>query len=218
MVSSTEILWHLMWLIFQNKILSGCIMNIILKRENILLDILQKVSNVCYWLLSVYFPKLHCCCLAAQLCPTLCNFMDCSTSGLPFLHCLLEFPQTYVHWVNDAIQWYHPLSLFAFSLSQHQSLFSRVLALPITWPKYWSFSISTFNEYSWFNSLRIDWLDLLVVQGTLESLLQQHCLKSSILQHSIIFIVHLSNPYMATGKTMDFTLLAKWFLCFLYTL
>ena len=126
MVSSTEILWHLMWLIFQNKILSGCIMNIILKRENILLDILQKVSNVCYWLLSVYFPKLHCCCLAAQLCPTLCNFMDCSTSGLPFLHCLLEFPQTYVHWVNDAIQWYHPLSLFAFSLSQHQSLFQSV--------------------------------------------------------------------------------------------
>ena len=80
-------------------------------------------------------------------------------------------------------------------------------ALPIRWPRYWSFSfyISPSNEYSGLNSFRIDWLDLLAAQGTLKSLLQHHSAKASILQHSAFFIVQLSDPYMTTGKTMALT-------------
>ena len=90
----------------------------------------------------------------------------------------------------------------AFNLSQHQG-FSSESALRIRWPKYWSFSfnISPFNEYSELISFRMVWLDLLVVQGTLKSLLQPHSSKASILWHSPFFIVQLSHPYMTTGKT-----------------
>ena len=75
------------------------------------------------------------------------------------------------------------------------------------WPKYWtfSFSISASNEYSGLISFRMDWLDLLAVQGTLKSLLQSHCSKASILQHSAFFMVQLSYPYMTTGKTIALT-------------
>ena len=81
-------------------------------------------------------------------------------------------------------------------------VFSNESVLHIRWPKYWSFSFSTSlsNEYSGFISLRIDWLDLLAVQGTLKSLLQHQSLKASILRHSAFFIVQLSHPYMTTGK------------------
>ena len=81
-------------------------------------------------------------------------------------------------------------------------VFSKELALPIRWPKYWSFSfsISPYNEYSGLISFRIDWLDLLAVRGTLKSLLWHHSSKASILQHSAFFIVQLSHPYMTTGK------------------
>ena len=104
-----------------------------------------------------------------------------------------------VHWVNDAIQPSHPLlspSPPAFNLSQHQ-VFSNESVLPIRWPKYWSFSfsISPSNEYSGLISFKINWLDLLAVQGTLKSLLQHHSSKASILQHSAFFIVQLSHPY-----------------------
>ena len=86
-------------------------------------------------------------------------------------------------------------------------VFSNESALRIRWPKYWSFSfsISTSNEYSGLISFRIDWLDLLPVQGTLKSLLQHHSSKSSILQHSAFFIVQLSHPYVTTGKTIALT-------------
>ena len=85
--------------------------------------------------------------------------------------------------------------------------FSNESALHIKWPKYWSFSfsISPSNEYSGLISFMIDWFDLLVVQGTLKSLLQQHSSKASILQHSAFFIVELSHPYMTTGKTIALT-------------
>ena len=86
-------------------------------------------------------------------------------------------------------------------------VFSNESALQITWPKCWSFSfsISPSNEYAGLISFRIDWLDLLAVQGTLKSLLQHHSSKASILQHSTFFIVYLSHPYMTNGKTIAFT-------------
>ena len=85
-------------------------------------------------------------------------------------------------------------------------VFSNESALHIRWPKYWSFSISPSDEYSGLISFRMDWLDLLAVQGTLKSLLQHHSLKASILQHSAFFIVQLSHPYMHTGKTIVLTI------------
>ena len=84
-------------------------------------------------------------------------------------------------------------------------VFSNESVLRITWPKYWSFNISPFNEYSFLISFRIDWFDLLAVQGTLKSLLQYHSSKASILQCSAFFIVQLSHPYMTTGKTVALT-------------
>ena len=86
-------------------------------------------------------------------------------------------------------------------------VFSNELVLHIRWPKYWSvrFSISPSNEYSGLISFRMDWLDLLTVQGTLKSLLQHHSSKPSILWHSAFFIVQLSHPYMKTGKTIALT-------------
>ena len=135
--------------------------------------------------------------------------VDCSMPGLPIHHQLLKFTQTHVHWVDDAIQPSHPLSSPsppAFNLSQHQGLFKWVSSC-ITWPKYWSFSfnISPSNEYSGLISFRMDWLDLLVVQGTLKSLFQHQSSKASILQCSVFFIVQFSHPYMTTGKTIALT-------------
>ena len=86
-------------------------------------------------------------------------------------------------------------------------VFSNELVLRIKWPKYWSFSfsINPSNEYSELISFRMDWFDLLAVQGTLKSLLQHHCSKTSILWQSAFFIVQLSHPYMTTGKTIALT-------------
>ena len=112
-------------------------------------------------------------------------------------------------WVGDAIQLSLPLSSpssQAFNLSQHQGL-SNESALRITWPKYWSFSfnINSSNEHPGLTSFRMDWLDLLAIQGTLKSLLQHHSSKASILRPSAFFIVQLSHPYMTTGKTIAST-------------
>ena len=98
----------------------------------------------------------------------------------------------------------HPLLLLP-SIFPSIRVFSKESVLHIRWPKYWSFSISPSNEYSGLISFRIDWLDLLPVQGTLKSLLQHHSSKSSILQHSAFFIVQLSHPYVTTGKTIALT-------------
>ena len=97
----------------------------------------------------------------------------------------------------------HPLLLLPSVFPSVRGFFNES-ALCIRWPKYWTFSvsISPFNEYSGLISFRMDWLDLLAVQGTLKSLLQHHSLKASILQHSAFFIVQLSHPYMTTGKTI----------------
>ena len=86
-------------------------------------------------------------------------------------------------------------------------VFSNDSVLRIRWPKYWSFSfnISPSNEHSGLVSLRMDWLDLLAVQGTVKSVLQHHSLKASIIQRSAFFVVQLSHPYMTTGKTIALT-------------
>ena len=135
--------------------------------------------------------------------------MNCSMPGLPVHHQLLEFTQTHVHWVSDAIQPSHPLSSPSLlpSIIPSIRVFSNESALHIRWPKYWSFSfsISPFNEYSGLISFRMDWLDLLSVQGTLKSLFQHHSSKASILLSSAFFIVQSSHPYMTTGKTIALT-------------
>ena len=121
-----------------------------------------------------------------QSCPTLCNPVNCSTPGFPNHHQLPEIAQTHVHQVSDAIQPYHPLSspsLPAFNLSQPQGLFKVFNeSVHIRWPMYWSFSfsISSSNEYSGLISFRINWLDLLAVQGTLKSLIQYHIQKHQL--------------------------------------
>ena len=96
---------------------------------------------------------------------------------------------------------YRPL-LFLPSIFPSIRVFSNESALHIRWSKFWSFSISPSNEYSGLISFRIDWFDLLVVQGTLKSLLQHHSLKASVLWHSAFFMVQLSHPYMTTEKTI----------------
>ena len=139
----------------------------------------------------------------AQTCPNLCDPMNCSASGLPVNHQLWEFTQTRVHWVSDAIHFIlcHLLLLLP-SILPKIRVFSSESVLHITWPKYWSvsFSISPSNEYSGLISFRMDWLDLLAVQGTLKSLLQNHSSKASILRHSAFYIVQW---YFVTVAQVD---------------
>ena len=157
--------------------------------------LIQKRNRTCFQFSS-----------GAHSCPTLCDPMDCSTPGLPVHHQLPEFTQTHVHWISDAIQLSHPLMSLLLLLSIFPSIrvFSTESALHTRWPNYWSFSfnISPSNEHSGLISFRMDWLDLLAVHRTLQSLLQHHSSKASILQCSAFFIVQLSHPHMTTGKTI----------------
>ena len=123
---------------------------------------------------------LECYCSVTQSCLTLCDPMDCSTSGLPVHHQLPEFTQTHVHWVGDAIQPSHPLpspSPPTFNLSQHHGLFQWVSSSHqvATVLEFWNWNTSPSNEYSGLISFRMHWLDLLAVQGTLK--------KSSLTPH-----------------------------------
>ena len=116
--------------------------------------------------------------LVAQSCPSLCDPINCSMPGLPVHHQLPEFTQTHVHQVSDAINHLilcHPLLLLPL-IFPASGFFSNESVLCIRWPKDWSFSfsISPFSEHSGLVSFRMDWLDLLAVQGTLKSLLQHH--------------------------------------------
>jgi len=146
-----------------------------------------------------------------QLCPTLCDPMDCSTPGFPVHHQLLDdhilklMSITLVMPSNHLILCYSPLLCPSIFLSIR--VFSNESVLHIRWPKYWSFSfsISPSNEYSGLISFSMDWLDLLTVQGTLKSLLQHHSSKASILRCSAFFMAQLSHPYMTTGKTTALT-------------
>ena len=123
--------------------------------------------------------------------------MDCTLPGFPVHEQLTEFTQTHVHWVGDAIQPSHPLlypSPPAFNLSQHQGIFKWVSSLH-----------QVAKVFLGLISFRVDWLDLLAVQGTLNSLLQHHSSKASIFRCSAFFTVQLSHPYMTTGKTIALT-------------
>ena len=147
----------------------------------------------------------------AQSCPTFCDPMNRSMPGLAVHHQLLEFTQTHVHRVSDAIQpsshlmLCRPLLLLP-PIPPSIRVFSNESTLHMRWPKYWSFnfSISPSNEHPGL-IFRMDWLDLLAVQGTLKSLLQHHSSKASILWRSAFFTVQLSHTYMTIGKTTALT-------------
>ena len=141
-----------------------------------------------------------------QSCPILCDPMDCSTPGFPVLHHPLEFAQTQVieSWMpGNHLILCHPHLLS--SIFPSKRVISNELALHIRWFWSFSFSISPSSEYSGLLSFRMEWLDLLAVQGALKNFLQYHSSKASILGHSAFFMVQLSHPYMTTGKTIAST-------------
>ena len=149
-------------------------------------------------------------CSVAQSCPALCDPMYCSTPGISVPHHFLKFAQVRVHCIGDAIQPSHSLSPFLLLLSILPSIrdFSSESAAHITCPIEWTFifSINPSNKYSGLISLKIDWFDLLAVQGTCRSLHQHHNLKATILWRSAFFVVQLSQPYMTTWKTIVLTI------------
>ena len=149
----------------------------------------------------------HFSCSATQSCPILCDPMDWTAACQAFLsitisHSLLKLMSIESVMLSNHLVLCHPLLLLP-SIFPSIRVSSNESALHIRWPKYWrfSFSISPSNQYSGLSSFRIDWFDLLAVQGTLKSLLQHHSSKASILWLSAFFIVQLSHPYMTTGKT-----------------
>ena len=147
------------------------------------------------------------CCSVAKVSDSF-DLMDCSTPGFPVLHYLLEFVQVHVHWVEDAIQPSHSLlpTSPALNLSQHQGLFqwvisshqmAKVLELQLQHQSFqWIFKVISF---------RIDWFDLLAVQGTLKSLLQHHDSKTSVPQHSAFFMVNSHIHTWLLEKTIALT-------------
>ena len=157
----------------------------------------------------------------AQSCLILCNPIDCSMPGLPVLHQCLRLVQTHVHWVGDAIQPSHPVVFFSSCLQSFPVIGSFLMSMFFTsvglitclsnwgWLKYWSFnfSIGPSNKYSRSISFSINWLDLLVVQWILKSLVQYHSSKPSILHHSPFFMVQLSHLYMTTRKIIALIIL-----------
>ena len=139
--------------------------------------------------------------------------MDCSTPGLTVHHqlrSLLKLMSIESVMLSNHLILCCPLLLLP-SIFPSIRVFSNELALHIRWPKYWSFSfsISPSHEYSGLIFFRMDWLDLLAVQGTLKSLLQHHSLKASVLQYSAFFMVQVSHPYMTIGKTTVLTALGQ---------
>ena len=136
--------------------------------------------------------------LVAQSCLTLCDPMDCSTLGISWS--LLKLMS-----IESVMPSNHCPLLLLPSIFPSIRVFSKESTLCIRWPKYWSFSISPSSEYSGLIFFRMDWFDLLAVQGTLKSLLQHHSSKTSILGHSAFFILQLSHSYMTTGKTIALT-------------
>ena len=140
-----------------------------------------------------------------QSCPTLCDPRNRSMPGLPVHHQLPEYTQlTFIESVMQSSHLIlsHPLLLLP-QIPSSIRVFSNESTLCMRLPKYWSFSfsISPSKEIPGLISFRMDWLDLLAVQGILQSLLQHHSSKASILQCSAFFTVQLSHPYMTTGKT-----------------
>ena len=144
-----------------------------------------------------------------QLCPTLCDHKDCNTQASLSITNSQSLPKLMS--IESVMPSNHlilccPLLLLP-SIFVSIRLFSNESTLRMRWPKYWSFSfsISPFNEYSRLISFRMDWLNLLAIQGTLKSLLQHYSSKASVLWCSVFFTVQLSHPYMTTGKTIVLT-------------
>ena len=138
--------------------------------------------------------------------PTLCDHMDHSTPGLPVhpnSRSLLKLMSIESVMPSNQLILCHPLLLP--SIFPSIRVFSNESALHIRWPEYWGFSIRPSSEYAGLISFRMDWLDLLAVQGTLKSLLQHHSSKPSILRRSVFFTVQILHPYMTTGKTIALT-------------
>ena len=157
-------------------------------------------TALCAYLISCY-------CSVSQSCLALCNPMNCSMPGFPVLttSCsLLKLMSIESVIPSNHLILCYPLLLLPSILPSIRGFFYES-ALCIRWPTYWSFnfSISPSNEYSGLISFRMDWLDLLAVQGTLTSLLQHHSSKASILQCSAFFMLQLSHPYMTSGKIID---------------
>ena len=155
--------------------------------------------------ISVHFDSVQFNCTIVSICTP----MDCRTLGLPVHHqllSLLKLMSIESVMPSNHLILCHPLFLSP-SIFPSIRVFSNESVLCIRWPKNLSFnfSISPFNEYSGLSFFRMDWLDLLVVQGTLKSLLQHHSSKASILWHSAFFTIQLSHPYMTTGKTIALT-------------
>ena len=170
------------------------------------------IKNYHYYFKSWLFLRASTILSSVQFsCSVVSDSLNCSTPGLPVHHQLLEFTQTHVHWVSDAIQPSHPLAsrplLLLPPVPPSIRVFSNESTLHMRWTKYWSFSFSIIpsKEHPRLISFRKDWLDLLAVQGTLKSLLQHHSSKASILWSSASYIVQLSHPYMTTGKTIALT-------------
>ena len=170
----------------------------------------HSVVTVYLWNAS-YYGHFCCYCSVAQSCPTLCDppWTAACQASLSFTisQSLLKLPS-----IESVMSFNHlvlcRLFLLLPSIFPSIRVFSNKLALCSRWPKYWSFSfsISPSNEYSGLISFRIDWFDLLAVQGTLKSLFQHHSSKASVLRHSAYFMVQLSHPYTTTGKTIALTI------------
>ena len=159
----------------------------------------QKLCEIAYQFSSV-----------AQLCPILCDPIDCSTPGFLSITNSRSSPKLMsIELVMPSrhLILYRPLLLLP-PIPPSIRVFSNESTLPMRWPKYWSFSFSIIpsNEHPGLISFRMDWLDLLAVQGTLKSLLQHHSSKASIIWCSAFFTVQLSHPYMTTGKTIALTI------------
>ena len=155
-------------------------------------------------ILGEAFGQPNFCCSVAKSCPALCDPMNCSRPGFPILHYLPEFVLFKLMSIEPMILsnhliLCHPLLLLP-SIFPNIKVFSNESAVCIRWPVYWNFTIRPFSEYSGLICYRIDWLDLLAVQGTFRSLFQHHSSKASFLRCSAFFIVQLAHPYMTTGK------------------
>ena len=159
---------------------------------------------------ALYFLFAFCLYIVFQSLNRVLLFADCSTPDFAVLHHHLEFAQTHIHWVGDAIQHLilcHPLLLLPSTFPSIQ-VFSSESALCIKWTKYqsFSFSISPSNDYSELISFKIDWFDLCAIQGMLRGPLQYHSSKALILCHLILSTVQLSQLHMTTGKTIALTI------------
>ena len=180
------------------------------------------------WILCLYqfiYYVFKCCCYCSSVlksCLFLCDPVDCSMQGFPFLHYHPEFVQTHIHWVNDGIQPSHPQLSCMPSVFSSIMVFSSELVLCIKWPKYWSFNF-IINEYSGLIAFRIDWFDLLAVQGTQESSLTPQFESINSLALSLLYGLtptsiydywkNHSFDYMDLcwqSDVSDFFFLAKW--------